>query len=148
MYVFVLWTIVCLHALFLFGLWPLYIYPFGISWSWSYDSWIYNYLCNQCLSPLTLYIWIPFRRVVLDTTLCDKVCQWLATGRWFSPVTPVSSTNKTDRHDITEILLKVALNTKPNPKPSIFNYGCHLGHSMIAMFEIIWCCGFSFNHIQ
>jgi hypothetical protein len=30
-------------------------------------------------------------------------------GRWFSPGTPVSSTNKTDRHDITEILLKVAL---------------------------------------
>jgi hypothetical protein len=21
--------------------------------SWSYGSWIYNYLCNQCLSPLT-----------------------------------------------------------------------------------------------
>jgi hypothetical protein len=31
--------------------------------------------------------------------------------RWFSPGPPVSSTNKTDRHDITEILLKVALNT-------------------------------------
>jgi hypothetical protein len=30
---------------------------------------------------------------------------------WFSPGPPVSSTNKTDRHDITEILLKVALNT-------------------------------------
>jgi hypothetical protein len=29
----------------------------------------------------------------------------------FSPDTPVSSTNKTDRHDIAEILLKVALNT-------------------------------------
>jgi hypothetical protein len=42
------------------------------------------------------------------TTLCDKVCQRLATGQWFSPV---SSTNKTDRHDITDILLKVALNT-------------------------------------
>jgi hypothetical protein len=28
----------------------------------------------------------------------------------FSLGTPVSSTNKTDRHDITEILLKVALN--------------------------------------
>ena len=28
-----------------------------------------------------------------------------------SPCPPVSSTNKTDRHDITEILLKVALNT-------------------------------------
>jgi hypothetical protein len=30
---------------------------------------------------------------------------------WFSLGTPVSSTNKTDIHDITEILLKVALNT-------------------------------------
>ena len=40
---------------------------------------------------------------VLDTTLCDKVCQGLVTGRWFSPGTPVSSTNKTDRQDITEI---------------------------------------------
>jgi hypothetical protein len=29
----------------------------------------------------------------------------------FSPGTPVSSTNKTDHHDIPEILLKVALNT-------------------------------------
>jgi len=29
----------------------------------------------------------------------------------FSAGTPVSSTNKTDRHDIAEILLKVALNT-------------------------------------
>ena len=46
---------------------------------------------------------------VLDTTLCDKVCQWS------SPGTPVSFTNKTDRRDIIEILLKVALNTrKPN----------------------------------
>ena len=51
-------------------------------------------------------------RGVLDTILCDKVCQWLATGRWFSPGPPVSSTNKTERHDIIEILLlKVALNT-------------------------------------
>jgi hypothetical protein len=33
------------------------------------------------------------------------------TGRWFSPGPPVSSINKTDRHDISEILLKMALNT-------------------------------------
>jgi hypothetical protein len=32
-------------------------------------------------------------RGVLDTTLCDKVCQWLTAGRWFSPDTPVSSIN-------------------------------------------------------
>ena len=54
---------------------------------------------------------------VLDATLCDKVCQWFVTGRWFSAVTPVSSTNKTNRHDITEILLKVALNTINKTKP-------------------------------
>jgi hypothetical protein len=41
----------------------------------------------------------------------DKVCQRLAAGRWFSPDAPVSSTNKANGHDITEILLKVALNT-------------------------------------
>ena len=43
--------------------------------------------------------------------LCDTVCQWLATGWWFSPGLPVSFINKTDCHDIAEILLKVALNT-------------------------------------
>jgi hypothetical protein len=42
----------------------------------------------------------------------DKVYQLLAHGRWFSPGTPASSTTKTDRHDIAEILLKVVLNTK------------------------------------
>ena len=50
-------------------------------------------------------------RDALDATLRDKVCQWLTTGRWFSPGTPVSYTNKTDHYDIIEILLKVALNT-------------------------------------
>jgi hypothetical protein len=39
-----------------------------------------------------------------------KGCQWLATGRWVSPNTLISSTNKIDRLDITEILLKVVLN--------------------------------------
>jgi hypothetical protein len=33
----------------------------------------------------------------------------VAHGRWFSPGTPASSTTKTGRHDIAEILLKVAL---------------------------------------
>jgi len=38
----------------------------------------------------------------------------LAHGRWFSPGIPASSNTKTGRHDIAEILLKVALNTKIN----------------------------------
>jgi hypothetical protein len=56
-------------------------------WPWSY-----NYLCNQCLSPLMLWVRISIR--ARCTTLCDKVCQWLATGRLFSPGLPVSSTKK------------------------------------------------------
>jgi len=80
-------------------------------WSWSYGSWIYNYLCNQLLSPLTLWVRIPRWRGVLDTTLWYKVCQWLAEGQWFSLGTAVSLTNNTYHHDITEMLLKVVLNT-------------------------------------
>jgi hypothetical protein len=40
-----------------------------------------------------------------------KVYQLIAHGRWFSQGTPASSTTKTGRHGIAEILLKVALNT-------------------------------------
>ena len=47
---------------------------------------------------------------VLDITLCVNLFHWLVAGRWFSPGTPVS-TNKTDRYDISEKLLKVALST-------------------------------------
>jgi hypothetical protein len=50
---------------------------------------------------------------VLSTrSASDKAYQLLSHGRWFSLGTPASSTTKTGRHDIAEILLKVALNTK------------------------------------
>ena len=49
-------------------------------------------------------------RGVLNTTLCYKVCQCLATDRWFFPGPPVSPTNKTDRHDIAELLLNKQTN--------------------------------------
>ena len=35
----------------------------GPSWPWSYGSWIYNYLCNLCLSPLKLWAWISHMAV-------------------------------------------------------------------------------------
>jgi hypothetical protein len=56
----------------------------GPSWLWSYGSWIYSYLCNQCLSPLMLWVRLPPR--ARCTTLCDKVCQWFAAGRCFLQV--------------------------------------------------------------
>ena len=65
----------------------------------------------------------------------DKVCQWLATGRWFSLGTPVSSTNKTDRHDITEILLKVALNTINQP---VFRDRMSEWVIVWLLFNVIW----------
>ena len=88
----------------------LYI-SFGLSFS-TYGFWLHllyleTFLCNYTYIRNT----IPLRGGVLDKILYDKIDQWLAAGRWFPPDTPVSSTNKTDRHDITEILLKVALNT-------------------------------------
>jgi hypothetical protein len=48
--------------------------------------------------------------VHLTRTGSNKVYQLLAHDRWFSPGTPAPSTTKTGRHDIAEILLKVALN--------------------------------------
>jgi hypothetical protein len=63
------------------------------------------------LDYLTTYTSLsPIRRGFAAAS--DKVYQLLAHGRWFFPGTPASSTTKTGRHDITEILLKVALNTK------------------------------------
>jgi hypothetical protein len=52
--------------------------------------------------------------------ISDKAYQLLVHGRWFSLGTPASSTTKTGRHEIAEILLKVALNSKKsNPIPNI-----------------------------
>ena len=45
------------------------------------------------------------------------------TGQWFSPGPSVSSTNKTEPHNITEILLKVALNTIEQTNKN----RCHFG---------------------
>jgi hypothetical protein len=47
--------------------------------------------------------------------------QLLASGLWFSQDTPVSSTNKTYHHDITEILLKVALSTIKPTNVTLFS---------------------------
>ena len=62
-------------------------------------------------------------------TSCDNVCQWLATGRCLSPGTPITSTDNTDWNDITEILLKMALNTIKQTKT---NKNCLGQYSLIT----------------
>jgi len=69
-------------------------------------------------SPITNAAWVRARLCKLQkgytrlAAASDKIYQLLAHDRWFSPGTPASSTTKTGRHDIAEIYLKVALNTK------------------------------------
>jgi hypothetical protein len=53
----------------------------------------------------------------------------LAHGQWFSTGTPASSTTKTGRHDIAEILLKVALFLlKENVNPRVLAKTYHFSH--------------------
>ena len=55
-----------------------------------------------------------------------------AIGQWFSPGTPVSFTNKTNRHDISEILFESGIKPHdPNPKPNC--EGCLLPFNMIPI---------------
>jgi hypothetical protein len=84
---------------------------------------------------------------VLDTTLYDSVCRDFRQVGGFSPDTPAYSTNKTDRHDIAEILLKVELSTiKPNqigfllirPKKNMCVY-CHMSKKIrVGRWELIF----------
>jgi hypothetical protein len=71
----------------------------------------------------------------------DKVYQLLAHGGWFSQGTPASSTTKTGRHDIAEILLKVVLSTKNQSINHIYLvavqsrcHGCLLPSSFLCTF--------------
>ena len=60
----------------------------------------FSYTCNKCLSPPTSWLRIPLRQGVLAQSSLYNI-----------PHIPISSTSKTDLHDIAEILLKVSLNT-------------------------------------
>jgi hypothetical protein len=64
-----------------------------------------------------------------------KFVQQLAAGQWFSPGTPVSSINKNDHHDITEILLKVVLNTINPPPPPVLIVKCLV--TMLILYYVL-----------
>ena len=102
----------------------------GLSWAGSYGSWILNYICNQWLSPLKLCVRMPLM------ARCTRYnIMWLTAGQWhwFSPGTPVSSINKTDLHDITEILFKVVLKTK-----TLTTYQGNHDMTVCLYIDILW----------
>ena len=87
--------------------------------STSFDLQKKNTLINLCTNsfPHNIINMDKTKVLTVSNTLLakklDRSC-WLKTVTLKTKIiigTPVSSTNKTDRHDITEILLKVALNT-------------------------------------
>ena len=82
-------------------------------------------LCHLDIGKIILFLWswwVRARLCILQkgctrlAVASDKAYQLLAHGRWFFPGIPASSTIKTGRHDIAEILLKVALSTKTQIK--------------------------------
>jgi hypothetical protein len=74
-------------------------------------------------------------RGVLDTTLCDKACQWFTTDQWFLQV---FFTNKTNCHDITDIF--GVKHHNPYPPPTL---GTSINNIQLLT-ALLWIFG-SFN---
>ena len=55
-------------------------------------------------NKITLYC--EERNTLLKRKLCDKVCQWLVTGQWFSPCTPPIKLTDTYNRNIFESGIK------------------------------------------
>ena len=111
-------TVICLHSNIFVCL--LYVYSVLVIYLiLPFSAWVFVILCFIIIffflrfNPSVIFIYYGEHNALYTywyNIICDKVCQCLAAGRWFSLGTPVSATNKTDRHDIAEILLRVALN--------------------------------------
>jgi hypothetical protein len=112
-YTSIFWYLIyrCDHAMIIYGYFLFTFTCEGPSWLWSNGSWIYNYLCNQCLSQLMLCVRIPLMARCARYNIMWSSLIVTCDSRGFSTGTTVFSINKPDRHDITEILLKVALST-------------------------------------
>jgi hypothetical protein len=80
----------------------------GPLWAWSHGSWINNYLWNHYQSePVTTKV-VSSNPVHGEVySIQHYVIKFVSDLRF----SPVSFTNKANHHDITEILIKVALNT-------------------------------------
>jgi hypothetical protein len=126
----------------------------GSSWQWSYGSWIYNYLCNECLSPLQLWAWISIRA---RFTTCDKVCHpnpvsnsgLFIVGRPIGQPKPVSNPG---------LLFEVRQIGQPKPvsNPGLFIEVRQIGHpkpvsNPVRLILFVWCLmvfNATFNNIS
>ena len=112
------------------------------SWPWSHGSWIYNYKCTYTISAY--HHWSEFESRS-GRSVQHYVIKIYDRSVVFSGYSGCS-TNKIDRHDITKILLKVALSTiKQTYKQTVIiwicierlvmHIICSLCGSMIAYFQ-------------
>jgi len=93
--------------------------------SFSEPGWLNelgSWITYQLIKAYHQYEWVRKlqKGCIRLAAASDKVYQLLAHGRWFSPGTTASSTTKTGRHDIVEILLKVALKHQKSKSNQIF----------------------------
>jgi hypothetical protein len=88
---------------------------------------------------------VALKRIWLATA-SDKVYLLLAHGRWFSPGTPASSTTKTGRHDIAEILLKVALKHQKSNQNQMYNRIIASSQNMVVLGN--WCLSSASTNFQ
>jgi hypothetical protein len=82
------------------------------TWLWCSCDHFFLLFNNFTFNNISVILWSSVLLVAkpkYNFILCDNVCQWLAAGQWFSQGTFGFATNKTELHNITEILLKVKL---------------------------------------
>ena len=82
-------------------------------WQVDWTIYLYSFLKLYDIVLYSVYPSVLFPTIYGVSTIQHYaiVCQWLASGQWFFQGILVSFTKKNDCHDITEILLKVVLNT-------------------------------------
>ena len=96
---------------------------------------------NNSYKPITNTACVQARLCKLQkgctrlTAACEKVYQLRTHGRWFSRGIPASPTTNTGRHDIAELLLKVALKHQNQNQSIIFGKQFNIA---IVCFDLIF----------
>jgi hypothetical protein len=82
---------VCSISRFLLIIVCCFVLPFVLRGHCGHDRMVVRFTTTCAIGAYHHWLLLMAR----CTTLCDKVCQWLAADRWLSPGPPISSTNIT-----------------------------------------------------